>query len=113
MSSAIGWRPNTTRTRRSSGYPTRSHAGSSAATPRFKSAQLPYSSSVVVDQDDQPVILLHSKWDLDYCSRENPDLQFHESSPIDFAIDEPALPFGLSRIGVGVGRMLANHDAGG
>ncbi len=59
----------------------------------IEKAQLPYSSSVVVDQDDQPVILLHSKWDLDYCSRENPDLQFQESSPIQFAIAEPTLPY--------------------
>lgn len=49
-----------------------------------KQIRLPYSGAMVLDQDGRRVVLLGSKWDLEYCVEKNPDLQFLEASPTSF-----------------------------
>ena len=51
-------------------------------------ARLPYSAPLVLDQDGRQVILLRSKWDLEFCTSENPGMRFAEASPSQFDVEE-------------------------
>jgi peptide chain release factor 3 len=58
--------------------------------------RLPYQARRTVDRLGQPVVMCQSKWDLEYCTKENPDVRFHPVGGGAASLDAAAATAGLA-----------------